>query len=207
MEKEIKAVLTGFEPFGKYLINPAEKIVKELDKQKISNVVIVGKILPNVFREARGAVEEIFEKVKPDIAIHIGLAATRSSISVERVAINLIDARIPDNKGFQPRDKPINPNAPIAYFSTLPIKKIVENLNSKGIPAVVSNTAGLYMCNYIMFTSLHYSATNGYPKKTGFIHVPCLPEQAVDITARNIPSMCFELELEAIKAAIKITAR
>ena len=205
---EVKVLVTGFESFGGDPINPTEKIAKELDGKEISNAKVAGRVLPVVFGKARKVLEDILEEVKPDIAIHLGLAPTRSGINVERIAVNLMDARIPDNEGFQPRDEPIIPDGPIAYFSKLPIRKIVERLNEKGIPAVISNSAGLYLCNYVMYLSLHHSATKGYPKMSGFIHVPYLPEQVTNkfyILGQNMPSMCFEMELEAIKIAIETT--
>nr|2EO8_A Chain A, Pyrrolidone-carboxylate peptidase [Pyrococcus furiosus]2EO8_B Chain B, Pyrrolidone-carboxylate peptidase [Pyrococcus furiosus]2EO8_C Chain C, Pyrrolidone-carboxylate peptidase [Pyrococcus furiosus]2EO8_D Chain D, Pyrrolidone-carboxylate peptidase [Pyrococcus furiosus] len=202
----MKVLVTGFEPFGGEKINPTERIAKDLDGIKIGDAQVFGRVLPVVFGKAKEVLEKTLEEIKPDIAIHVGLAPGRSAISIERIAVNAIDARIPDNEGKKIEDEPIVPGAPTAYFSTLPIKKIMKKLHERGIPAYISNSAGLYLSNYVMYLSLHHSATKGYPKMSGFIHVPYIPEQIIDKIGKGQvpPSMSYEMELEAVKVPIEV---
>lgn len=204
----MKILITGFEPFGGDEINPTEKIVDALKDEKIENVEIFTKVLPVVFKKTDEILVGLLNEIKPEISLHLGLAAGRSGISLERVALNLMDARIPDNEGYQPQDMPIREKGANAYFSKLPIKEIVNDLRKEGIPSVISNTAGLYVCNEVMYISLYHSEKFGFPKKTGFIHVPYLPEQVVEkfsYTGQNVPSISFDLQLKAVKLAIKET--
>ncbi|GAB6102552.1 pyroglutamyl-peptidase I [Thermococcus atlanticus] len=202
----MKVLVTGFEPFGGDDKNPTEIISKTLNGRNIHGAQITGKVLPVSVKRAGPELEQILEDVKPDIVINLGLAPTYSNIAVERVALNILDARIPDNDGYQPIDEPIEKDAPAAYFATLPVRAIVKELRDNGIPAVISYSAGTYLCNYIMFKTLHYSKLHGYPKKAGFIHVPYTPDQVINkffLLGKNTPSMCLELERKAIEIAIR----
>ncbi len=202
----MKVLVTGFEPFGGDNKNPTEIISKTLNGRNIHGAQITGKVLPVSVKRAGPKLEQILEDVKPDIVINLGLAPTYSNIAVERVALNILDARIPDNDGYQPIDEPIEKDAPAAYFATLPVRAIVKELRDNGIPAVISYSAGTYLCNYIMFKTLHYSKLHGYPKKAGFIHVPYTPDQVINkffLLGKNTPSMCLELERKAIEIAIR----
>lgn len=204
----MKVLVTGFEPFGGDPQNPTELIVKNLHGKVIDGTRVSGKILPVSVRKTAPELERSLAEVKPDIVINLGLAPTYSNIAVERVALNLIDARIPDNDGYQPIDEPIEKEAPIAYFSTLPVRAIVKELRNAGIPAVISYSAGTYLCNYVMFRTLHYSKLHGFPRKAGFIHVPYTPDQVVGkffLLGKSTPSMCLETEIEAVERAIKTT--
>lgn len=206
----MKVLLTGFEPFGGDELNPTKKIVESLEGKSIEGAQIVTKVLPVVFKKADKILTDLLKETKPEIAIHLGLAAGRSSISLERVALNLMDARIPDNENYQPKDEPIRRDGNTAYFSKLPIKEIVEELRKSGIPAVVSNTAGLYVCNEVMFLSLYHSEKFGYPLKTGFIHVPYIPEQVVDkftYYGQSIPSLPLDVQIKAVEVAINKTIK
>ncbi|STW08470.1 pyrrolidone-carboxylate peptidase [Klebsiella grimontii] len=148
-------LITGFEPFGGEAVNPSWEVVKRLDGAIIAGQPVVARQLPCVFGDALTALNAALDELKPVLTLAIGQAGGRVDITVERVAINVDDARIPDNKGLQPIDVPIVAGGPAAYFSTLPIKAIVTALRSKGIPASVSQTAGTFVCNHVMYGLLH----------------------------------------------------
>lgn len=177
-------LLTGFEHFGKYDVNPSKLVVKRLSgvgEAELPGVEIHVAILPVSFRRAGEVLRSLLDELKPDIYIGLGLWAGVSYVTVERVAINVMDARIPDNDGYQPIDEPIDPMGSLAYSTTLPKKAIVRRLREAGIPAAISNSAGTYICNYVLYLALHHSAKHGYPRRTSFMHLPLLPEQAVAI--------------------------
>ncbi|HHC19143.1 MAG TPA: pyroglutamyl-peptidase I [Euryarchaeota archaeon] len=202
----MKVLLTGFEPFGGDEKNPTELIVKHMDGKTIEDAKIYGIVLPVSVRRAGPKLENALKDIKPDISISLGLAPTYSNIAVERIAVNIVDARIPDNDGYQPVDEIIEEDAPLAYMATLPVRAIVKALRDSGIPAVISYSAGTYLCNYVMFKTLHFSKVNGYPRMAGFIHVPYTPDQVVKkffLLGRSTPSMCLELEMKAIEIAIR----
>lgn len=190
-------LLTGFEPFDGQAINPSEEIAREINEAKIARHRIVGALLPCVFGSA---IKELKHQIKlhdPDIVICLGQAGGRAEITPERVAINIDDARIPDNAGQQPIDKPIVKDGPAAYFSTLPIKAIVQELRKHNIPAAVSQTAGTFVCNHVFYGLMHELSTHRAGVRGGFIHVPFVPEQATDK-----PSLPFEKMTEAVRLAI-----
>lgn len=170
-------LLTGFEPFDGETVNPSWEVVKQLDGTMIAGQPVIARQLPCVFGEALSVLYAAIEDLQPRLVIAVGQAGGRVDISVERVAINVDDARIPDNKGQQPVDTPIVDGGPAAWFSTLPIKAIVSALRDRGIPASVSQTAGTFVCNHVMYGLLHQlQGKSG--QKGGFIHIPYLPEQA-----------------------------
>ncbi|MBI5423205.1 MAG: pyroglutamyl-peptidase I [Opitutae bacterium] len=190
-------LLTGFEPFDGQAINPSEEIAREINEAKIARHRIVGALLPCVFGSA---IKELKHQIKlhdPDIVICLGQAGGRAEITPERVAINIDDARIPDNAGQQPIDKPIVKDGPAAYFSTLPIKAIVQELRKHNIPAAVSQTAGTFVCNHVFYGLMHELSAHRADVRGGFIHVPFVPEQATDK-----PSLPFEKMTEAVRLAI-----
>ncbi|MCG0276518.1 MAG: pyroglutamyl-peptidase I [Thermosediminibacteraceae bacterium] len=196
----MKVLVTGFEPFGGEKINPALEAVKLLPKE-IKGAQVVVKELPTIFRKSLDVLFDAIEKEKPDVVICVGQAGGRYAISVERVAINVDDARIPDNEGNQPIDQPIFPDGENAYFSTLPIKRIVEAIKKEGIPAEVSNTAGTYVCNHVMYGLLYYASKKRPDMKAGFIHVPYLFEQVLD--KKNTPAMGLNEIVKALTVAIE----
>ncbi|CAB50353.1 pyroglutamyl-peptidase I [Pyrococcus abyssi] len=197
----MKVLVTGFEPFGGDDKNPTMEIVKFLDGKEIGGAKVIGRVLPVSFKRARKELVAILDEIKPDVTINLGLAPGRTHISVERVAVNIIDARIPDNDGEKPIDEPIVENGPAAYFATIPTREIVEEMKRNNIPAVLSYTAGTYLCNFVMYLTLHHSATKGYPRKAGFIHVPYTPDQVIE--KKNTPSMSLELEIKGVEIAIR----
>lgn len=196
----MKILLTAFEPFDSETINSALEAVK-LVADKVGGADIVKLTVPTVFCKSVDAVATAIESEKPDVVLCIGQADGRSEMTPERVAINIDDARIPDNDGNQPVDRPIIPNGAPAYFSTLPIKDMVKAIRDAGIPASVSNSAGTFVCNHLMYNLLHKLA-NEYPNvRGGFMHVPCSPCQVVD--RPFTPSMSIFDIAAGIEAAIK----
>ncbi|MGL5354824.1 MAG: pyroglutamyl-peptidase I [Clostridium sp.] len=199
----MKVLITGFDPFGGENINPALEAVKLLPNT-IEGAEIIKLEIPTVFRKALEKIEEAIIENKPSIVIAVGQAGGRFGVTPERVAINLDDARIKDNEGNQPIDISIFKDGENAYFSPLPIKAMVKEMTDGGIPATVSNTAGTFVCNHVMYGIL-YLAEKKYPGiKGGFIHVPYIPSQVV--SKPTMPSMSLVdiskgLEL-SIKAAI-----
>ncbi|KXG74512.1 Pyrrolidone-carboxylate peptidase [Fervidicola ferrireducens] len=196
----MKVLVTGFEPFGGEKVNPALEAIKLLPKE-INGAQVVVRELPTVFRKSLDVLFSEIEKENPDVVICVGQAGGRFAISVERVAINVDDARIPDNEGNQPIDQPIFPDGENAYFSTLPIKRIVEAIKKEKIPAEVSNTAGTYVCNHVMYGVLYYASKKKPNMKAGFIHVPYLFEQVVD--KKNTPAMGLNEIVKALTVAIE----
>jgi pyroglutamyl-peptidase len=206
MRVERRVLITGFEPFGGERVNPALEAVRRLDGRWLEDVgvrVIAGEV-PTVFRRSVEVLAQAIERVEPDVVICVGQAGGRSHITPERVAINVDDARIPDNAGQQPVDEPIVQNGPAAYFSTLPIKRIVSALREAGIPATVSNTAGTYVCNHLFYGLMHLLHTRWPRVRGGFIHIPYLPQQVVD---RPEPSMALETIVEGLEIAIRVSAQ
>ncbi len=196
----MKILVTGFDPFGGESVNPAYEAVKRLD-DNIAGAEIVKVEIPTVFGKSINKLDEAIERENPDIVICVGQAGGRFDITVERVAINISDASIEDNEGNMPIDEPIFEDGEAAYFSQLPIKAMVQKIREGGTPASVSNTAGTYVCNHIMY-GLHYLIDKKYPNiKGGFIHVPFLPEQVID--KRATPSMNLNDIVKALTLAIE----
>lgn len=175
-------LLSGFEPFGDDTINPSLEAVKLLDKEEFKGGEIHIVQTPVVKQKSIDTVVEAIKKLNPDIVITIGQAGGRFGITPERVAINIDDYRIPDNDGNTIIDKPIVKGAPNAYFSTLPIKAMVKAMRENGYPALVSNSAGTFVCNHLFFGVEHFIQSNKLPIKHGFVHIPLLQEQAKDGT-------------------------
>lgn len=180
-------LLTGFTPFDGARINPSWEAVRRLAARAPEGFRAVE--IPTTFAGAIGALEDAVAEHRPDWVICTGLAAGRAAITPERVAINVNDARIPDNDGTQPVDTPVVPDGPAAYFSTLPIKACVTALRAAGVPANVSNTAGTFVCNNLFYGLMHLIATRYPGMRGGFVHVPYAPEQVPD---GNSPSMPIE---------------
>ena len=193
----MKLLLTAFDPFGGDAINPALEAVK-LVADKIGRFDIVKLEVPTVFRKSIDTVAKAIEEDKPDVVLCIGQAGGRSEITPERVAINVDDARIKDNEGNQPIDIKIFEDGENAYFTTLPIKAMVEAIREANLPAAVSNTAGTFVCNHLMYGVL-YTLAKKYPHiKGGFTHVPFIPAQV----ARRTPVAPY-MALEDIKRGLE----
>lgn len=173
----MQVLVTGFEPFDGDPINPAQEALRLLPP-RLGDLFLTTAILPTVFGRALDAMEAAVAAADPDIVLGVGLAGGRAALSLERVALNLDDARIPDTAGQQPIDRPIVAGGPPAYFATLPIKAAVAALRAAGLPAVVSNTAGTFVCNHLFYGVMHLAATRCPAMRAGFLHVPYLPSQA-----------------------------
>ncbi|WP_028402860.1 pyroglutamyl-peptidase I [Ectobacillus panaciterrae] len=186
----MKSILvTGFEPFGGEDVNPAWEAVKGLDGLNIKGYLVTAKEIPTVFGESIKLLKQYIEELNPALIICVGQAGGRTDVSIERIAINVDDARIPDNKGNQPIDVPIVQDGPAAYWSTLPIKAITKALRESGIPASVSHTAGTFVCNHLFYGLMHILSQGNNGAKGGFVHIPYLPEQAANHPGQ--PSMPF----------------
>jgi pyroglutamyl-peptidase len=172
-------LLTGFDPFGGQPVNPSWLAVKALHGRQVRGHRIVAAQLPTVFGESLRALDALLHQHRPALVIGVGQAGGRKAISLERVAINVNDAPIADNAGAQPVDTPVHANAPVAYFSGLPIKAMHAALQAEGIAVEVSQTAGTFVCNHLFYGLMHTLATQPALRHTrgGFIHVPWLPEQ------------------------------
>ena len=195
-----KVLITGFEPFGGEKINPALEAVKMLP-DTIGGAKVVKLEVPTVFKKSIKRLDECIEKEKPDITICVGQAGGRFDITVERVAINVDDARIPDNENNSPADEKIFEDGRNAYFAALPIKAIVKNITDAGIPASVSDSAGTFVCNHLMY-GLLYLIDKKYNNMTGgFIHVPFIPQQAAG--KKNTPSMNISDIVKALTIAVE----
>ena len=196
----MKILITGFDPFGGENINPALEAVKKLPDTILGQEVIKIEI-PTVFRKSLEKIEENIQKHNPDVVISVGQAGGRFGVTPERVAINIDDARIKDNEGNQPIDISIYEDGEAAYFSNLPIKAMVKEMNDNGIPASVSNTAGTFVCNHVMYGIL-YLIDKKYPNiRGGFIHVPYIPSQVT--TKPNTPSMSIDDISKGLELSIK----
>lgn len=196
----MKILLTAFDPFGEDIINPALEAVK-LVADEIEGAEIIKLEVPTVFNKSIDTVAAKMAEVKPDVVLAIGQAGGRFGITPERVAINEDDARIKDNEGNQPIDLPIYEDGEPAYFSSLPIKAMVEEIKAAGLPSQVSNTAGTFVCNHLMYGILYHIAKDYPGVKGGFIHVPFIPEQVTD--RPNQPAMSTEDIARGLEAAIR----
>ena len=196
----MRVLITGFDKFGGESINPSSLCVNSLP-DVIDNIEIKKVTLPTVFKDSSRVLEENIKSFSPNIVICVGQAGGRNKITPERIAINIDDARIPDNIGNSPIDEAIRKDGENAYFSTLPIKAIVDELNKNNIPSAISNTAGTFVCNHIMYEALYITSKN-YPNiKAGFIHIPYIEEQIKD--KPNMPYMKKEYIITALELIIK----
>ncbi len=193
-------LLTGFEPFNGAAINPAWEAVRALDGWQGDGFHVVTRQLPCVFGLSTRLLLDAIEESKPDVVIAVGQAGGRPDITVERIAINVDDAPIPDNDQWQPLDATIVSAGPAAYFATLPIKAMVQAIRAHGVAASVSQTAGTFVCNHVFYGLMHF--THGLPLKAGFIHVPYLPEQVVD--KPGVAAMELAQIIEALRAAVDV---
>ena len=198
----MKVLVTGFDPFGGESINPALEAVKML-KDEIAGAEIVKLQIPVVAGKSIEKIHEKMKEVNPDIVISIGQAGGRFGVTPERVAINITDARIPDNEGNQPIDEPIFADGDTAYFSNLPVTAMVQAIKDAGYPSSLSNTAGPYICNHVMYGILYYIQKEFPGVRGGFIHVPYAASQVVD--KPNTPSMAIADITAALEAAIAAT--
>ena len=186
-------LITGFDPFGGETVNPSWEAVKLLP-ERVGEYRIHKLAIPTIFGVAAEMILAEARQFRPDVIISVGLAGGRDAVTPERIAVNIRDARIPDNRGFQPKGDWVALEGPAAYFSTLPVERMAERIRQEGIPAVVSNTAGTFVCNDVLYTLLHRFAKTSV--RAGFIHVPYLPSQGT-------PNMPLEQIVKALTVAIE----
>ena len=197
----MKILVTGFDPFGGETVNPAYEAVKMLPEQ-IAGAEIIKLEIPTVFSKSSVAVEEGIQKYNPDIVINVGQAGGRSHITIEQVAINLADARIPDNAGEQPLNEALQPDGDTAYFATVPIRAMVKHVQEHVLPCSISYTAGTYVCTCVMYNVL-YMTQKKYPNiKAGFIHVPFATSQLIGKPATT-PGMSLDEIEKSLEYAIE----
>ncbi len=195
----MRVLVTAFDPFGGESVNPAEQAVA-LIPDEIAGKEICKLTVPTVFGKAGELVKSKMDELNPDAVICVGQAGGRSAVTPERVAINIMDASIKDNEGNQPQDEPIVSGGPAAYFSTLPIKSMVQAIKDAGLSGAVSNTAGTFVCNSLLYTVLHHAEQKMPGTRAVFIHVPYIPEQTQD--KKDTPSMPLSDIARALEAAI-----
>ena len=201
----MKILVTGFDPFGGESVNPAYEAVKLLP-DTIAGAEIIKLEIPTVFSKSGPAVEAGIKEHQPDVVINVGQAGGRSCVTIERVAINLAEARIPDNAGEQPMDEPLQEDGETAYFATIPVKAMVQNVRAHNIPCQISYTAGSYVCNCVMYNVLYMAATK-YPNiRAGFIHVPFAAEQVVE-KPNGTPFMSLAMIAESLEYAIEAVVK
>lgn len=196
-------LLTGFEPFGGDTLNPSGEIARQLDGMQLGGWQVRGAVLPCVFGKSARKLERLMEETRPELVIGLGLANGRAEITPERVAINVDDARIADNAGRQPVDRPIAKDGPAAYWSTLPIKAIVAALKRNGIPASVSQTAGTFVCNHVFYALMRALAAQRGKVRGGFIHIPWAEGQEKP----GQPALPLDVMKAAIVTAIEVAIR
>ena len=190
-----KVLLTGFEPFGTATSNPSGEIVKQ-----ISGDSIVTAILPVTYAQSAERLLELIAEHNPDVVICLGQAEGRTQITPEKVAINLDDARLPDNAGVQRSDIKILDNGPDAYFTTLPVKEMVDAAKAAGVPASVSLSAGAFLCNHVFYIAQNKFA--GSKVRSGFIHVPLMDSQAPEFP--GLPTMPLNQMVKAVRAMLEV---
>jgi pyroglutamyl-peptidase len=195
----MKIMITGFGRFLSNEKNPTKEVLRILPKSIYGNTIKCVE-LPVIFDECFDYLRPIIEEFMPDAIIMLGLSGGRTAITPERVALNIKDARLPDNIGYKPVDEVINPRGKNAYFSTLPLRKIEEKLTEKHIPVKISNTAGLYVCNNIMYHVLNFIDQRDFSMKAGFIHVPYMDE---DKPKEDVFSLPLDIIVESVIDIIK----
>jgi pyroglutamyl-peptidase len=199
-------LVTGFEPFGSHPVNPSADLAKAVDGRQIGSCVARGAVLPVHHAEAGRRAARLVQELDPVAVLHLGLAAGRARVALERVAVNVMDYEIPDASGFRAAGEPCAADGPGAYFSTLPLGAVLEALTAEGIPAYVSSTAGTYLCNQTMYSTLHLLAGRGRVVPAGFVHVPLTPTM-VAATGIDQPSMDASLMLRAVEVTLGVIAR
>ena len=194
-----RLLITGFSPFGGDGINPAWQAVAALP-ETVGAWALHKRELPATFRGAPKGMEEAIREVEPDAVLMIGLAAGRAAVTPERQGVNEKSARIPDNEGCQPQNEPVIPGGPEALYSTLPVEDMAEAIREAGVPAQVSESAGRFVCNALLYSTLHALEQAETPVPAAFIHVPATPELAA---GRDMPTLPLDRIVAALLAAIE----
>jgi pyroglutamyl-peptidase len=196
-----RVLLTGFEPFGGDAVNASQEIARRLDGAEVAGHAVRGVVLPCVFGRAEHRLFELIRTVKPVLIVCLGQAEGRRAITPELLAVNLDDARIPDNAGNQPVDTPVVSGGPAAWWSGLPVRAMVEAMNARGIPAERSRSAGGFVCNHLFFALMHRLSRRRNPPPAGFIHVPAIGEPDGEK-----PGLPLEVMVEGIRVALTVCA-
>ena len=196
----MKILVTGFDPFGGESRNPSAEVVEFLP-DTIAGAELVKMILPTVRCKAPQLAAQAIREHRPDVVLSIGQAGGRAAVTVERMAVNLDDFRIPDNEGNQPVDQPVVPGGPDGYLTNLPVKAMVESIRKAGVPAEVSLSAGTFVCNHLLYSVRHLLEQEHSGARCGFLHIPWLPDQVLDKPGQ--PSMPLEWSARAVVAAIE----
>ena len=199
----MRALVTGFDPFGGDKVNPSSLAVSRL-KKRVGTVSVATAVLPTSYARSATVLREAIDEAKPDIVLCVGQAGGRTDLCLERVGINVQDARIPDNDRQQPIDVPVRVDGPAAYFATLPIKAFVAEMRKAGLPAVVSNTAGTFVCNHILYALMDIIASHPVKMRGGFLHIPYVPEQAARLG--GAPSMAVDDIVRGIEIILATSA-
>jgi pyroglutamyl-peptidase len=198
-------LVTGFEPFGPHAANPSQELAKLLDGRRVGRCAVAGAVLPVHHLEASRHVSALLGELQPTAIVHLGLAEGRARIALERVALNVMAYRLPDNAGYRAEGEPCVPEGPAAYFASLPLPEMLVALTAEGIPAYVSNTAGTCLCNQTLYRTLHEIATRELTIRAGFVHLPLLPAM-VAVGDVDQPSMDLPLMLRGVETALRIVA-
>jgi len=199
----MKALVTGFEPFGSDPVNTSLEAIRRLPA-RLGELDLATRVLPTAFGRALEALADAVATTRPDIVLCLGLAGGRAALSLERVAINVDDARLADNDERQPVDTPVVADGPAAYFTTLPIKAAAAALREAGLPAIVSNTAGTFVCNHVFYGLMHLAATRRPGMRGGFLHLPYLPQQVV--RQDGAPSMALDDIVRGVEIVLRVAA-
>src|SRR6188474_2762652 len=200
----MKALVTGFDAFGGDKLNPSTLAIRRL-KRRMAGLTVQAVELPTSYGRSAIVLREAILKQRPDIVLGVGQAGSRTELCLERIAINVQDARIKDNDGKQPVDRPVVRDGPAAYFSTLPIKACVTEMRKAGLPAAVSNTAGTFVCNQVFYATMDMAAQHALGFRGGFLHIPYLPEQAARLG--GAPSMALDDIVRGIEIVLAVSAQ
>jgi pyroglutamyl-peptidase len=199
-------LLTGFEPFGSHHVNPSELVARALEGRLIAGRVVVVRILPIETRSLSDRLEAALRETQPQFVVGTGLAAGRTGLALERVGINVLDFEHPDAVGTTRKNDHIQRGGPDARLATLPLAEITEAWEKVGVPGYVSNSAGTFLCNQWLYEMLGLTANANPPVPAGFIHLPALPAQALELGVERTPSMTLELMRKGVEAAIETIA-
>ena len=198
-------LVTGFEPYGAHPANPSEGLAKAVDARRIGAHGVRGVVLPVHHVDAAERLAPILAETSPAAVVHLGLAEGRARVALERVAVNVMDYPLPDNAGYRATGEPCVPGGPTAYFSTLPLAAMLKALIGEGIPAYISSTAGTYLCNQMLYWTLHAVSGRARPPAVGFVHFPLLPAMVAG-SGLEQPSMDFPLMLRALETILRMIA-
>jgi len=198
-----RVLLTGFEPFGEYRVNPSELLVRSLEGKTIGGRAVAVRVFPSETRTLRDRLEAALIEEQPEVVMGFGLAARRAGLTLERVAINVLDFDIPDAVGTMRKADSIARGGPDARLATLPLDGILTSWRAAGVPGYISNTAGTFLSNQWLYEALALTANSAPPIVTGLVQLPCLPAQAIELGVENTPSMTLELMKKGVETALE----